>query len=1071
MAYNQIQKINNPTPSANDQWGLRTVIDEYHMIVAREGTNVTEVFKKDIDGVWQIQGNVTGQTGQAMYGNYFTVTRAAAQALDIYDKDDLTTTIQIFTEATGTATFGNSVAISENYIVIGDQASDTNTGQIYIYEKTGTNTWTAYANNPVMADIGNTGDFFGSAVATNDESIIVGASGDSNGTGAVYIFQKDEDTEIWEQTQKLYSSDGDVNDHFGESVSSSGDYFVVGASLKDSLEGDVNSGAAYIFKYSTGWYEIVKLKGVDESNYEGNHFGESVYINGDNIIVGSPGARSDQGVADIFYKKRSWGHLIKLVGDDSSINDNFGTSVSISRNVAAVGSPDYESATTGGAVYLYEDPPVRLRLAQEFEVNNQFIPSKASVYLKRVGENTINYWPIYNTIETVIDATNFSTINQADTDTLIEFKADEFQKLIGGNSENNDEFGFSVDIDGNYMVVGANGESSGIGAAYVFYNDPNNPSDLWVEIKKLTASDGVAGDNFGIRVAIDGNYIVVGAYNSDAYNIYTGDVVEAGAAYVFYNDLDNPSDGLWVEIKKLTASDGTTGNQFSRGVSISGDYIVVGSPNDDQINSNSGAAYIYNLDLSDPSNEFVEIQKIKASDAGTSDVFGRDVQIDGNYIIVGARGDNASTGAVYIFYRNPNDPSNSEWMEIKKITASDGANSDQFGDEISISNNTIVVGAKNADPSGMLSAGAVYVFNIDEGGINNWGEVQKLIASDGETSDNFGSGVAIDDDYIVIGAPSKDGLGSDRGAVYVFIKSLDNVWIETKKITAKDAEDNDEFGKGISISGDWISVGAAREFGAGGAGAVYIFYKEFNYEGSNIIIFNDTIGGFTGNGYMIAHDNVAEETGNEGSASDFGIINYPIRAINSDTYDLWIRWINISDYNLTIDILIDGVVSKTIHSTIDDPSGDLEWYWVNTTIVLPDNRDHILGIRIKGNDTAIDKIYIDTNSSTPYTEGPVYSVSPYLTAHMKVYNSINEEPGYPLYIYDYKNSISEIIQDDWYNFNIKVLNTAYGYNTSTNFIGNYYLVMSVTGSNTSNFIIWELIDNDEYNAPASAIKF
>ena len=649
MAYTQIQKIENPTPSASDQWGLRSVIDGYHMISGRDGTTITEVYKRDINEIWQFQGNVNGKTGQSMHGIYFTVARPSTQILAIYNKDDTSSPLQTFDESTdGTSTFGNSVAISENYIVVGDQAKDTNTGQIFIYEKTGTDSWTAYVNNPVTADALSVQDFFGSAVAANDESIIVGALGDTNKKGAVYVFQKDVDTGVWEQTQKLFSSDGLANDQFGESVSASEDHFVAGASLKDSLSGDINSGAAYVFRFSTDWFEVDKLVSIDETSPEGDHFGESVYINGDHIIVGSPAARLNKGVADVFFKKRSWGHLKKIVGSDTVADDDFGTSVSVSGRFIAVGSPDNESATTGGSVYIYEDPPVRLKLAQEFEVNREYLPSKASVYLKRVGNNTSNYWPIRNTSETVIDATNFSTIDK----------------------------------------------------------------------------------------------------------------------------------------------------------------------------------------------------------------------------------------------------------------------------------------------------------------------------------------------------------------------------------------------KG------------------------------------NIVTFDDTILGFTGNGYMIMNED-------NPSFSDIGIsvINYPIRAITPDTYDLWLRVLNTSSNSLEIEILIDGNISKTISTLIDNPSDGLEWSWVNTTLVLPDNRAHILGIRIKENNIAIDKIYIAVDSSIPHTEGPDLSVAPYITAHMRVFDSLKGEPNSPIFVYDHKNSITEIIQDDWYNFNIKVLDDTHGHTTANDFSENFYLVMVTSGTNTSNFITWEIIDNDEYNATSSAIKF
>jgi len=90
---------------------------------------------------------------------------------------------------------------------------------------------------------------------------------------------------------------------------------------------------------------------------------------------------------------------------------------------------------------------------------------------------------------------------------------------------------------------------------------------------------------------------------------------------------------------------------------------------------------------------------------------------------------------------------------------------------------------------------------------------------------------------------------------------------------------------------------------------------------------------------------------------------------------------------------------------------------------------------------------------------------------MKVYSSKNDEPNTSLYIYDYKNSITEVVQDDWYNFYVKVLDNTHGYTRASDFVGNYFLVMSVSGFSQENFIIWELVDNDEYQAPPSGIKF
>ena len=232
-------------------------------------------------------------------------------------------------------------------------------------------------------------------------------------------------------------------------------------------------------------------------------------------------------------------------------------------------------------------------------------------------------------------------------------------------------------------------------------------------------------------------------------------------------------------------------------------------------------------------------------------------------------------------------------------------------------------------------------------------------------------------------------------------------------------------------------------------------------QASNTISFDDTILNFTGNGYMIAQDESPSA-----SASDFGVINYPIRAVSPDTFNLWVRYIStLGDNDIEIEILIDNNVFKTINESILNPS-DTSWRWIGTTIVLPDTNEHILGIRIKDNRAAIDKILIDKNEpNEPSSTGSQYGVSPYLTIHMRVYDSVNDKPSTSLYIYDYKNSITEIVQDDWYNFNVKVLNNSSGYISASDFDGSYFLVMSCTGSSTNNFLVWELVEGVDGSSP------
>src|SRR4030095_4346723 len=128
------------------------------------------------------------------------------------------------------------------------------------------------------------------------------------------------------------------------------------------------------------------------------------------------------------------------------------------------------------------------------------------------------------------------------------------------------------------------------------------------------------------------------------------------------------------------------------------------------------------------------------------------VRIYRDTLIVGAPfqdiGSNLSQGAAYIFERNQGGPNN--WGEVKKLTSSDGAEADNFG-FVAIYEDTAIVGAAGQDIGSNLSQGAAYIFERNQGGPNNWGEVKKLTASDGAQGDGFGS-AAIYRDTVIVGA-------------------------------------------------------------------------------------------------------------------------------------------------------------------------------------------------------------------------------------------------------------------------------------------------------------------------------
>ena len=169
--------------------------------------------------------------------------------------------------------------------------------------------------------------------------------------------------------------------------------------------------------------------------------------------------------------------------------------------------------------------------------------------------------------------------------------------------------------------------------------------------------------------------------------------------------------------------------------------------------------------------------------------------------------DNASgqdAGAVYVYRRDQEGPG--QWGYFKKLTAADGAAFDQFGSALALNEDTLVVGAwwKN------LLSGAAYVFQRHQGGTDTWGQVRKLVASDGAPLDLFGKAVALSGDVAVVGAFGNDDTGESSGSAYIFERNQGgtNVWGQVKKLTAEDAGQGDNFGWSVAVQGDWVAVGA-----------------------------------------------------------------------------------------------------------------------------------------------------------------------------------------------------------------------------------------------------------------------
>ena len=388
--------------------------------------------------------------------------------------------------------------------------------------------------------------------------------------------------------------------------------------------------------------------------------------------------------------------------------------------------------------------------------------------------------------------------------------------LTASDGAPNDELGASVAVSGNTVVAGEPGCPAGcdfVGAAYVFVEPATGWANM-TQTAKLTASDGVAGNGFGFAVGISGETIVVGAH---------GDNGGRGAAYVFVE----PGTG-WAnttETAKLTASDSTASELVGRSVSISGNTVVAGAPQDTiGAHKEQGAAYVF-VEPASGWASMTETAKLTASDGVSYGELGYSVGIDGNTVVAGEPspipGKSASPGTAYVFV----EPA-AGWASMTQtaeLTASDGVIGDRLGNFVAVSGNTVVAGAPLATIGTNLQQGAAYVFVEPASGWANMTQTAKLTSSDGVRRSYFGRAVAISGSTVVVGAPNQT-VGGDtgQGAAYEFVQSTSG-WVdmtETAELDALHGSDNDEVGSRVGVDGTTAAVGA---LGGSKRGAVLLF--------------------------------------------------------------------------------------------------------------------------------------------------------------------------------------------------------------------------------------------------------
>ena len=391
--------------------------------------------------------------------------------------------------------------------------------------------------------------------------------------------------------------------------------------------------------------EVAKLLADDAE--ASDYLGYSAAIDGDTAVVGAYKETElgyDAGAAYVFVRDGSgvWTQQAKLTASDGKADDRFGWAVAVAGDTAVIGKESWD----------FFDPP----------------PGAAYVFTR----DSTGVWS-------------------------------EQQILTASDGEPGDYFGEAVAVNGDTILIGADGDDdmgTSSGSAYVFVRDG---SGNWSLQQKLLVDHESSGDYFGTSVAIDGDTAVISADGFD----YTGSIEDSGMAYVYTRDS-----GVWSVQGELIPSDNEFFNQCGKSVALSGDTLVMGCPNDDQVAYNTGAAYIFKRDSN---GVWSEQQKLIASDAGYYESFGFAVEMDGDNLVVGAYLDDDNgndSGSAYLYTRD----ADGIWQEKLKLLASDGQAYDFLGGygakAVGISGTTVIAGAPLHDTLLGINTGAAYLFEI-----------------------------------------------------------------------------------------------------------------------------------------------------------------------------------------------------------------------------------------------------------------------------------------------------------------------------------------------------------------------
>lgn len=538
-----------------------------------------------------------------------------------------------------------------------------------------------------------------------------------------------------------------------------------------------------------------------------DNFGHAIALSGDTAAIGVPqddiGNQTDQGSVYVYRNlgAAGWALQAKLVAADGAAADRFGESIALEGNLLLIGASiaDGDQVNQGSA-YLYALGGNGWQLQKKLQAND----GASNDYFGRsvaISGDTV-----------IIGAAGDDIGSQPDRGSAYVYRragANWFEqaKLVADDGTTADGFGNALAASGDTLFVGAERDDVAgrldQGSVYAFHRT----GSIWTQQLRLSSGDGAALDLFGFSIAISADTAIIGA---------PGQLAGRGGAYIFVRN-----GGSWAYQAKLVAQDGKSSDYFGRAVAIHDNTVIVGAPGAGVTfrSSDEGAAYVY----ARTGTNWDRQAKLAASNRSQQDAFGSAVALFAETAVIAAVWDdvrdNVDQGSTYVHVRN-----GASWTQQTQIASSNGEKNESFGNSISISGDTALIGEYMGDVGANRDQGRVFVFVRAKAG---WELQATLLAGDGGVDEYFGVSVALSGDLALVGSYADSGANRSQGAVYVYSRS-GSTWTQHSKLVASDGAGSDLFGVSLALSGSTALVGATQHGTSVGVrtGAVYVYVLE-----------------------------------------------------------------------------------------------------------------------------------------------------------------------------------------------------------------------------------------------------